>query len=83
MRLYYTGVLAGYLQLYRGTKYSEFPHWLDRWLKGRKELGLLMLLNAILHVSTHACSLLIIMLYFFLFMKNSDKNSHLRLRRKS
>ncbi|KAK4320683.1 hypothetical protein Pmani_008465 [Petrolisthes manimaculis] len=47
---YLPGVLAGYLQLYRGTKYSEFPHWLDRWLRSRKQLGLLMLLNAIIHV---------------------------------
>ncbi|KAK3866206.1 hypothetical protein Pcinc_028248 [Petrolisthes cinctipes] len=47
---YLPGVLAGYLQLYRGTKYSEFPNWLDRWLRARKQLGLLMLLNAIMHV---------------------------------
>lgn len=83
MGIYYTGVLAGYLQLYRGTKYSEFPHWLDRWLKGRKQLGLLMLLNAILHVSTAPCGLLIVMPYFIFVLEHSDKIFHLKLRRKS
>ena len=38
-----------YLALYRGTKYSRFPTWLDLWLKSRKELGLLMLLSATYH----------------------------------
>ena len=40
------GVLAAYLQLSRGTKYSVFPGWLDAWLRLRKQLGLLMLLSA-------------------------------------
>lgn len=48
---YLPGVLAAWLQMYRGTKYSRFPGWLDRWLKMRKQLGLLMLLAA----SIHAC----------------------------
>jgi len=48
---YLPGVLAGWLQLYRGTKYSRFPTWLDTWLKIRKQLGLLMLFAA----SIHAC----------------------------
>ena len=47
---YLPGCLAGYIQLYRGTKYSKFPKFLDRWLKMRKQLGLLMLLSASLHV---------------------------------
>ena len=47
---YLPGCLAGYIQLYRGTKYSKFPKFLDRWLKMRKQLGLLMLLSAGLHV---------------------------------
>ncbi|KAK3866545.1 hypothetical protein Pcinc_027930 [Petrolisthes cinctipes] len=46
---YLPGVLAGYLQLFRGTKYSEFPCCLDRWMKGRKQLGLIMLFNAAIH----------------------------------
>ncbi len=47
---YLPGVLAAYIQLFRGTKYSRFPKWLDRWLRMRKQLGLLMLLSAALHV---------------------------------
>jgi len=48
---YLPGVLAAYLQLFRGTKYSTFPLWLDGWLKMRKQFGILMLLSA----SLHAC----------------------------
>jgi len=48
---YLPGVIAGWLQIYRGTKYSRFPNWLDNWLKMRKQLGLLMLFAA----SIHAC----------------------------
>ena len=48
---YLPGVLAGWLQIYRGTKYSRFPAWLDNWLKMRKQLGLLMLFAASIHVS--------------------------------
>ena len=43
------GILAAYLQLARGTKYSVFPGWLDAWLRDRKQLGLLMLLSASIH----------------------------------
>ena len=52
---YLPGVLASYLQLARGTKYSEFPGWLNRWMKLRKYLGLLMLLSS----SVHACLFLL------------------------
>merc|ERR1712025_1359900 len=48
---YLPGVLAGWLQIFRGTKYSRFPSWLDNWLKMRKQLGLLMFFAA----SVHAC----------------------------
>merc|ERR1739838_872366 len=48
---YLPGVLAGWLQIFRGTKYSRFPNWLDNWLKMRKQLGILMLFAA----SIHAC----------------------------
>lgn len=48
---YLPGVIAGWLQIFRGTKYSRFPTWLDNWLKMRKQLGLLMLFAA----SIHAC----------------------------
>merc|ERR1719318_791829 len=47
---YLPGVLAGWLQIYQGTKYSQFPSWLDNWLKMRKQLGLLMLFAASFHV---------------------------------
>jgi len=46
---YLPGCIAGYIQLYRGTKYSRFPKILDRWLKMRKYLGLLMLFSACIH----------------------------------
>ena len=47
---YLPGVLAGWLQIVRGTKYSRFPGWLDNWLKMRKQLGLLMFFAASIHV---------------------------------
>jgi len=46
---YLPGVLAGWLQIIRGTKYSRFPGWLDNWLKMRKQLGLLMFFAAAIH----------------------------------
>lgn len=48
---YLPGLIAAYIQLWRGTKYSRFPKWLDDWLKMRKQLGLLMLGLA----GMHAC----------------------------
>ncbi|CAG6015529.1 unnamed protein product [Menidia menidia] len=47
---YLPGVIAAFLQLYRGTKYKRFPDWLDRWMLCRKQLGLLALALASLHV---------------------------------
>jgi hypothetical protein len=52
---YFPGVIAAYIQLFRGTKYSRFPKLLDSWLKMRKQLGLLMLFSACLHVSRTCC----------------------------
>merc|ERR1712226_369272 len=46
---YIPGLIASFLQLIRGTKYSRFPNWLDKWLRMRKQLGLLMLFSASLH----------------------------------
>ncbi|XP_076060592.1 metalloreductase STEAP3-like isoform X2 [Oratosquilla oratoria] len=46
---YLPGLIAAYLQLWRGTKYSRFPAFLDDWLKMRKQLGLLMLGMAAIH----------------------------------
>ncbi|XP_016074384.1 PREDICTED: metalloreductase STEAP4 [Miniopterus natalensis] len=48
--VYLPGVIAAVLQLYRGTKYRRFPGWLDRWMLCRKQLGLLALGFAFLHV---------------------------------
>nr|XP_020468445.1 metalloreductase STEAP4-like [Monopterus albus] len=47
---YVPGLIAAFLQLYRGTKYKRFPDWLDRWMLCRKQLGLLALGFASLHV---------------------------------
>nr|XP_046256205.1 metalloreductase STEAP4-like [Scatophagus argus]XP_046256206.1 metalloreductase STEAP4-like [Scatophagus argus] len=47
---YLPGIIAAFLQLYRGTKYKRFPDWLDRWMLCRKQLGLLALGFASLHV---------------------------------
>ncbi|KAM6995726.1 metalloreductase STEAP4-like [Tautogolabrus adspersus] len=47
---YLPGVIAAIFQLYRGTKYRRFPDWLDRWMLCRKQLGLLALGFASLHV---------------------------------
>ncbi|KAM9851746.1 metalloreductase STEAP4-like [Aulostomus maculatus] len=47
---YLPGVIAAFIQLYRGTKYRRFPDWLDRWMLCRKQLGLVALALAFLHV---------------------------------
>ncbi|XP_066484611.1 metalloreductase STEAP4 [Tiliqua scincoides] len=48
--VYLPGIFAAILQLYRGTKYSRFPDWLDQWMLCRKQLGLVALAFAFLHV---------------------------------
>ncbi|XP_057288734.1 metalloreductase STEAP4 [Pezoporus wallicus] len=48
--VYLPGVLAAIIQLYRGTKYHRFPDWLDKWMLSRKQLGLVALAFASLHV---------------------------------
>ena len=48
---YIPGLFAAFIQLKRGTKYSRFPNWLDKWLRMRKQIGLLMLFSASLHVN--------------------------------
>ncbi|KAJ3592413.1 hypothetical protein NHX12_007540 [Muraenolepis orangiensis] len=53
--VYLPGLLAAGLQLSRGTKYSRFPSWLDRWLGSRKQLGLLSFLCAGLHAIYSMC----------------------------
>ncbi|KAM8872673.1 metalloreductase STEAP3-like isoform 1-T2 [Synchiropus picturatus] len=53
--VYIPGLLAAFLQLYRGTKYSPFPNWLDLWLTRRKQLGLCSFLCAALHAVYSLC----------------------------
>nr|XP_020039070.1 metalloreductase STEAP4 [Castor canadensis] len=48
--VYLPGVIAAILQVYRGTKYRRFPGWLDHWMLCRKQLGLVALGFAFLHV---------------------------------
>ncbi|XP_026866611.2 metalloreductase STEAP4 [Electrophorus electricus] len=47
---YLPGAMAAVLQLRNSTKYRRFPDWLDRWMLCRKQLGLLALAFAVLHV---------------------------------
>ncbi|KAG7242068.1 hypothetical protein INR49_024114, partial [Caranx melampygus] len=46
---YLPGVIAAFIQLYRGTKYRRFPDWLDSWMLCRKQMGLVALGFAFLH----------------------------------
>uniref|UniRef100_A0A3Q3JED8 Ferric oxidoreductase domain-containing protein n=1 Tax=Monopterus albus TaxID=43700 RepID=A0A3Q3JED8_MONAL len=46
---YLPGIIAAILQLYRGTKYSQFPDWLNSWMLCRKQMGLVALGFAFLH----------------------------------
>ncbi|NXK24579.1 STEA4 Metalloreductase, partial [Arenaria interpres] len=48
--VYLPGIFAAIIQLYRGTKYCRFPDWLDKWMLCRKQLGLVALAFASLHV---------------------------------
>ncbi|XP_069770444.1 metalloreductase STEAP4-like [Narcine bancroftii] len=48
--VYLPGVIAAFLQLYRGTKYKRFPDWLDKWMLCRKQLGLVAFAYGFLHV---------------------------------
>lgn len=56
--VYTPGVLAGWLQIYRGTKYSRFPNWLDRWLRMRKQMGLIMFFCACVHACLSLATLI-------------------------
>ncbi|XP_041040509.1 metalloreductase STEAP4-like [Carcharodon carcharias] len=48
--VYLPGVIAAFLQLYRGTKYKRFPDWLDKWMLCRKQLGLISFAYGFLHI---------------------------------
>lgn len=56
LALVYAGgqVAAGH-QLYYGTKYRQFPGWLEGWLRCRKQLGLLSFFMAAVHVLYSLC----------------------------
>lgn len=54
--VYLPGLFAASLQVWRGTKYRRFPSWLDKWLRCRKELGLLSFLCAALHGVFSICT---------------------------
>ncbi|KAG7249892.1 hypothetical protein CRUP_030326, partial [Coryphaenoides rupestris] len=53
--VYAPGSLAAVMQLSRGTKYTRFPGWLDRWLGRRKQLGLCSFACAVLHAVYSLC----------------------------
>ncbi|MGH0150719.1 UNVERIFIED_CONTAM: hypothetical protein FKN15_032568 [Acipenser sinensis] len=53
--VYLAGLLAAAHQIYYGTKYRHFPHWLDGWLQCRKQLGLLSVFFASVHVLYSIC----------------------------
>ncbi|KAE8596107.1 hypothetical protein XENTR_v10015971 [Xenopus tropicalis] len=46
---YMPGIIAAFLQLYRGTKYQRFPAWLNTWMLRRKQFGLLCFFFAVMH----------------------------------
>lgn len=65
---YLPGALAGFLQLYNGTKYRRFPDWLDHWMLCRKQLGLAALAFAFLHV---LYTLVIPIRYYVAYRRNA------------
>ncbi|KAM9436834.1 metalloreductase STEAP4 [Clarias gariepinus] len=65
---YLPGIIAAFLQLYNGTKYRRFPDWLDRWMLCRKQLGLLALAFAFLHV----LYTLVIPIRYYVFYKRAN-----------
>lgn len=77
---YLPGVIAAFVQLYRGTKYKRFPDWLDRWMLCRKQLGLLALGFASLHV---LYSLIIPLRYYVRFRIASSTISEIKENRTS
>ncbi|KAM6953121.1 LOW QUALITY PROTEIN: metalloreductase STEAP2-like [Aplochiton taeniatus] len=53
--VYLPGELAAAHQLYYGTKYRRFPHWLEGYLQSRKQLGLLSFFLGCVHVLYSLC----------------------------
>ncbi|XP_078105541.1 metalloreductase STEAP4-like [Sander vitreus] len=77
---YLPGVIAGFIQLYRGTKYRRFPDWLDRWMLCRKQLGLVALGFAFLHM---VYTLIIPIRYYVIFWVSANTISQIRENRTS
>ncbi|XP_050401405.2 metalloreductase STEAP4 isoform X1 [Patella vulgata] len=44
------GNIAGFIQLYNGTKHKRFPKWIDNWLKVRKQFGIISFVLVFSHV---------------------------------
>ncbi|XP_053404474.1 metalloreductase STEAP4-like isoform X2 [Mercenaria mercenaria] len=47
---YLASSFAATLQLYYGTKHIRFSRWLDKWMKNRKQLGLVSFILIAIHV---------------------------------
>lgn len=47
---YLPSSVAAMFQIFYGTKHIRFPAWLDRWLKSRKQLGLVAFTLVVIHV---------------------------------
>ncbi|XP_053404476.1 metalloreductase STEAP4-like isoform X2 [Mercenaria mercenaria] len=46
---YLASSFAAIIQLYNGTKHIRFSRWLDKWLKNRKQLGLISFMLIAIH----------------------------------
>jgi len=42
--------VSALFQIFYGTKHIRFPSWLDRWLKSRKQLGMVSFFLVVVHV---------------------------------
>ena len=47
---YLASTFAAGFQIYYGTKHIEFPRWLDKWMKDRKQLGIVGFLLIVVHI---------------------------------
>lgn len=47
---YLPSSIASMFQIFYGTKHMRFPYWFDKWLKSRKQLGILAFILVTVHV---------------------------------
>ena len=47
---YLASTFAAGFQIYYGTKHIKFPRWLDKWMRDRKQLGVVGFLLIVVHV---------------------------------